>query len=84
MNELTKFIYLGISIMHRDVVGYFPTGVDIFSLTKDMFPSVLRDHFEKGLRGIYGSSCNYYWNDVGNPSRLDEASKEIGNILPLL
>lgn len=84
LNELTKFVFLGISIMHRDISSHFPKDLDIFSLTKDIFPRVLRDHFKNDRGGIYGSSCNYYWNDVGNPSRLDEASKEIGKILPLL
>ncbi len=84
LKELTKFIYLGISILHRDVQAYFPTDRGIFSLTKDMFPGILSRYFRDGHGGIRGSACNCYWNDVGNPFRLDQASKEIGNILPLL
>lgn len=82
--NLTDYSFLGISIMKKEISKYFPENTDIFSITKDVFPILLKATSNKEEGGIYGSPCNYYWNDVGTPERLNDASKEIGNILPLL
>lgn len=77
---LTPFKYLGISVLRRGIERYFPEDKAKFSLTKDIFPGVLQD---KASGGIKGSICNCYWNDVGTPERLLEASNYIESTLSL-
>lgn len=71
---LDKIMYCGISIMRKDIFDYFPKDTEKFSITRDVFPRILADTTIRDARRILVSYCNYYWNDVGTPKSLEEAS----------
>ena len=70
----TKTMFSGITLMSKDIERYFPDDKKIFSLTRDIFPSILSDNRTGNDAKIRVSYCNCYWNDVGTPERLAEAS----------
>jgi NDP-sugar pyrophosphorylase family protein len=78
-----RVMFAGISIMDRRVSHYFPQNIDIFSTTKDLYPQILMESADKDSGGIWVSFCTCYWNDVGTIDRLNEASKQMKDILSL-
>lgn len=76
-SSVRKVMFAGISIMSTDVGAYFPDGRKQFSLTKDMFPAILADNSIRRDNRIKVTSCNYYWNDIGTPKRLESASYKL-------
>ena len=67
-------VFCGISIIRREISAYFPINKPIFSLTRDIFPLILSEKSLSAEEKIKVSYCNYYWNDIGTPARLNDAS----------
>jgi mannose-1-phosphate guanylyltransferase len=78
-----RVMFAGVTVIDRHVSNYFPQNTDVFSITKDLYPRILKESADKQIGGIWVSFCTCYWNDVGTIDRLNEASKQMKDILCL-
>lgn len=68
--EFRDLMYTGVQVMDVDLIEQMPPRGTVFSLTKDVFRTVIRNGAILG-----GYRYSGYWNDVGTPERLEAASK---------
>jgi NDP-sugar pyrophosphorylase family protein len=70
-----ELMFLGVSVWSKRIVRYMPKGQSVFSLTKDVIPSVLN-------AGEWIHSIDYrgYWSDVGTLERLEEARTVLARV----
>ncbi len=76
--KIVETVYTGIQILSRRVLSYMPKAGIPFGITRQTYPQML----QAGER-IWTVQFNGYWNDVGTPDRLEQASKELAGIFPV-
>lgn len=70
-----RVMYAGISVLSREVEGFFAYNPPAFSLTRDLVSQILHKTADKDSGGVWTSFCTDYWSDIGTIDRLEEASK---------
>ncbi|HMO16493.1 MAG TPA: sugar phosphate nucleotidyltransferase [Oligoflexia bacterium] len=75
-----RVIFLGISIIKREISHFFPKNTKVFSSTRDIYPQILQKYADKKSGGIWATKLTSYWNDVGTIERLEDASKYMREI----
>ncbi len=72
-NGCKRLMFTGVQVISKELIETMPPRGTIFSVTRDTLRGELaRGKFLKGVN--YGG----YWNDIGTPERLEQASKDIG------
>ena len=64
-----RLMYTGVQVLSKEVFNYMPEE-DFFSITQDVYPSLLADGCFVGAQRYTG-----YWNDAGTHERLAEAAE---------
>ena len=73
--EVQRLMFLGIMVINRKVIEQFMPDQGIFSITRDTIRKIL----ESGEH-IHSMIYHGYWNDIGTPDRLNQASKDVEGI----
>ena len=72
-----RMMFCGIQVLERSILDRMPPKGGVFSITRDT---------ERKLVGEGELLCGFeysgYWNDVGTPDRLAQASNDISRIFP--
>ncbi|HQH28238.1 MAG TPA: nucleotidyltransferase family protein [Oligoflexia bacterium] len=70
VQAVQSLMFLGIEVLSRELLKWMPEAGHAFSITRDIFPKVLR------AEGFISSFIfDGFWADIGTSNRLREASK---------
>lgn len=76
--NVARRMFTGIQLLERSILDRMPPAGSVFSITRDTERAMV-------IAGEPIFSVEYfgYWNDVGTPDRLDQASNDICRIYPV-
>ena len=78
VGAVTRRMFTGIQLLERAILDRMPPPGSVFSVTRDTERSLVVSG-----EPIFSVEYSGYWNDVGTPDRLEQASNEISRIYPV-